>query len=58
MKSFGERNQFIVGAAGLAIIAAIVLGALNYDKLPFLNQGRDYSAYFAEASGIRDGATV
>lgn len=58
MKSFGERNQFAVGAVGLAIIAAIVLGALNYDKLPFLSQGKNYSAYFAEASGIRDGATV
>lgn len=58
MKSFAERNQFVVGAIGLAVITAIILGALNYDKLPFLDRGRDYSAYFAEAGGIRDGATV
>ncbi len=58
MKSFAERNQLVVGAIGLALLAAIILGALNYDKLPFLNGGRDYSAYFAEAGGIREGATV
>ncbi|AHC26935.1 MULTISPECIES: MCE family protein [Mycobacteriaceae] len=58
MKSFAERNQLVVGAIGLTVLAAIILGALNYDKLPFLNGGRSYSAYFAEAGGIREGATV
>ncbi|MEH3129937.1 MAG: MCE family protein [Mycolicibacterium neoaurum] len=58
MKSFAERNQLVVGAIGLTVLAAIILGALNYDKLPFLNGGRNYSAYFAEAGGIREGATV
>ena len=58
MKSFAERNQLVVGAIGLTLLAAIILGALNYDKLPFLNGGRNYSAYFAEAGGIREGATV
>ncbi len=58
MKSFAERNQLIVGAVGLTVIAAIILGALNYDRLPFLNSGKDYSAYFVEAGGIRSGASV
>ncbi|MGW0159132.1 MCE family protein [Mycobacterium sp. NPDC003323] len=58
MKSFAERNQMVVGAIGLTVITAIILGALNYDKLPFLDRGRDYSAFFAEAGGIRDGAAV
>ena len=58
MKSFAERNQLVVGAVGLTVIAAIILGALNYDKLPFLNRGKDYSAYFVEAGGIRSGASV
>ena len=39
MKSFSERNPVLIGAIGVAIVAAIVLGALNYQKLPFFNQG-------------------
>src|SRR4051794_40957798 len=58
MKSFSERNQLIVGAIGLALIAALVLGALNYDKLPLLDRGKNYSAFFAEAGGLRNGAAV
>jgi phospholipid/cholesterol/gamma-HCH transport system substrate-binding protein len=58
MKPFSERNPFIIGAIGLAITAAIILGALNYDKLPFLNQTKDYTAYFVEAGGLRSGAAV
>lgn len=58
VKSFSERNPVILGAVGAVIIAGIVLGALNWQKLPFLNPGRNYSAYFAEAGGLFTGATV
>jgi phospholipid/cholesterol/gamma-HCH transport system substrate-binding protein len=58
MKPFSERNQFTIGAIGLAILAALVFGALNYDKLPFLTQEKAYSAYFVEAGGLRSGAAV
>ena len=51
MKSFAERNQFVIGAVGLALTIGIVLGSLNYDRLPFL-QGKEYSAYFADAGGL------
>ncbi len=51
MKSFAERNQFVIGAVGLALTIGIVLGALNYDRLPFLH-GKEYSAYFADAGGL------
>ena len=40
------------------MLAGLMLGALQYDKLPFFNQGRDYSAYFAEAGGITAGSDV
>ena len=36
----------------------MVLGALNYGKLPFVNSNRQYSAYFAEAGGLLTGAPV
>jgi phospholipid/cholesterol/gamma-HCH transport system substrate-binding protein len=58
MKSFSERNPLIIGAVGVGLIAAIVLGALQYDKLPFVNQTKTYSAYFSEAGGIGSGAAV
>jgi phospholipid/cholesterol/gamma-HCH transport system substrate-binding protein len=56
MKSFSERNPTIIGAVGVAIVVAIALAALNYQKLPFFSQGKDYSAYFADAGGLYTGA--
>ncbi|OBF34142.1 mammalian cell entry protein [Mycobacterium sp. ACS1612] len=58
MKPFAERNLFVIGAIGIAITIAIILGAVNYEKLPFINQGKEYSAYFAEAGGLMDDAAV
>lgn len=58
MKSFSERNPFILGVIGAVVIAGIVMAALNWQKLPFLNPGRNYSAYFAEAGGLFTGAGV
>ena len=58
MKTFAERNPLVVGALGVAITVSVVLGALNYGKLPFINTNRQYSAYFAEAGGLLTGAAV
>ncbi|CAN3130340.1 MCE family protein [Mycobacterium sp. smrl_JER01] len=58
MKPFSERNQFVVGAVGLGVTAAVVLGAVNYDKLPFVDPGREYTAHFAEAGGLTTDAAV
>jgi phospholipid/cholesterol/gamma-HCH transport system substrate-binding protein len=57
VKSFSERNQLVIGLIGLALTIGIVLGSLNYDKLPFF-QGKEYSAYFAEAGGLTPEAGV
>jgi phospholipid/cholesterol/gamma-HCH transport system substrate-binding protein len=59
MKSFSERNVTVIGVVGAAVIAATVIGAINYDKLPFFTmQKATYSAYFAECSGLTSGAHV
>jgi phospholipid/cholesterol/gamma-HCH transport system substrate-binding protein len=58
MKSFAERNNLIIGATGVVVIAGAVLAALHYDKLPFINQTKSYSAYFAEAGGLRTDSAV
>ena len=58
MKPFQDRNRLVVGAIGLTSTAAIALAALNYDQLPFLTAPPAYSAYFAEAGGLTEGADV
>ena len=58
MKSFSERNPFIIGMIGIIGTAAIVFAALNYQKLPFFNQGKSYAGYFAEAGGLAGNAEV
>jgi phospholipid/cholesterol/gamma-HCH transport system substrate-binding protein len=58
MKRFNERNPLAIGAVGIVMTALIGIGAVNYQKLPFLKQGREYSAYFAEAGGLQTGAAV
>lgn len=58
MKSFQERNPFIIGGVGVIAVAAIGAGVLNYDKLPFVSAQTSYAAYFAEAGGLTSGADV
>ena len=35
MKPFAERNLFVIGLVGILGLTAIILTALNYQKLPF-----------------------
>ena len=58
MKPFAERNRFVIGLVGISLTVAIVLLALNYNRLPFVNGTERYSAYFAEAGGLATGAAV
>jgi phospholipid/cholesterol/gamma-HCH transport system substrate-binding protein len=52
MAPFRERNPVIVGAVGLAVIAALLLFAFNIDRIPFLN-GTKYTAAISEAGGLK-----
>ena len=58
VKSFSERNPFVIGAVGVGSPLRLVIAALNYDRLPFFNTNRHYAAYFAEAGGLIPGAAV
>ncbi|RWA19682.1 hypothetical protein MELE44368_20285 [Mycolicibacterium elephantis DSM 44368] len=40
------------------LTAAAVLGTLNYDRLPLIDGTREYSAYFADAAGLRPDSPV
>lgn len=48
----------MLGAAGIAVILALVAAALGNQKLPFLNNNRNYTAYFADSGGLFEGAIV
>lgn len=58
MKSFSERNPIVIGTVGVVAVAAVVLAALQYQKLPFFDSGKKVSAYFADAGGLDTGAVV
>jgi phospholipid/cholesterol/gamma-HCH transport system substrate-binding protein len=58
MKMFQERNPFVVGAIGVGLTVVLAVGVLNYDRLPFFNNAKEYSADFTEASGLAAGAPV
>ncbi|MEN4477460.1 MCE family protein [Mycolicibacterium cosmeticum] len=53
-----ERNRIAVGVVGTVIVALVVVAAFSYDRLPFIKGTSDYSAYFAEAGGIKPGSDV
>ncbi|MCU1700823.1 MAG: virulence factor Mce family protein [Mycobacterium sp.] len=58
MKSIRERNPIVIGAVSLAVIIALTVAALNFNRLPFLAGGTSYSAYFEEAGGLTTEAPV
>jgi phospholipid/cholesterol/gamma-HCH transport system substrate-binding protein len=57
-ESFRERNPTTIGAAGLAVIAVVVLLAFNAQNLPLIGAGTTYRAAFTEAAGLKPGDEV
>jgi phospholipid/cholesterol/gamma-HCH transport system substrate-binding protein len=58
IKPLSKRNPVLVGLMGTVIATSVVLAAFEYNKLPFINDYNNYSAYFSEAGGIKSGSTV
>ncbi len=59
IKPLAERNRLAVGVVGiLGRRRAWSIAAFSYDKIPFIKGTTDYSAYFAEAGGIKAGSDV
>ena len=58
MKAFRERNPLIIGAAGIAVLAAGTLVALNAKNLPVFGAGNNYAAAFTEAAGLKPSEDV
>lgn len=57
-KPLAERNRLAVGAVGVLVLSALLVAVFSYDKIPFIKGTSDYSAYFAEAGGIKAGSDV
>jgi phospholipid/cholesterol/gamma-HCH transport system substrate-binding protein len=55
---FRQRNPHLVGAASLAVLAALVVGAMNLDALAGLTAAGSYRAAFRDASGLAPGNEV
>ena len=59
MRFYSPRQLAIIGVIGVAVVVGLVLGALEYDKLPiFTVQKKEYSAYFADSNGVDTKAAV
>ena len=58
MKPFRERNLVIIGAVGVVALTTLVVASYNFTKLPFINSGTTYTAYFEEIGGLTSDAPV
>nr|WP_221333115.1 MCE family protein [Nocardia transvalensis] len=47
-----------IGIVGVVLAATISLSALQFDRLPFIRSGADFSAFFADAGGLLPGDQV
>jgi phospholipid/cholesterol/gamma-HCH transport system substrate-binding protein len=53
MMPFRERNPVTIGAAGLIVIALLMLAAFKAENLPLIGGGDVYYANFSEAGGLK-----
>ncbi len=55
---FRDMNPVPIAIIGLVLTVAVVLGALQYDKLPFIDSSVGYKAQVADAAGLKSGDDV
>lgn len=52
MKRFRERNLRVLGLVTIVVAVALVMGALEFPKLPLVNDQTTYSAYLSDAANL------
>jgi phospholipid/cholesterol/gamma-HCH transport system substrate-binding protein len=57
-KPFRERNKLAVAVVSAVVIAVVLVGAINFSRLPFLSGTTTYRADFANAGGLVQGDAV
>jgi phospholipid/cholesterol/gamma-HCH transport system substrate-binding protein len=58
MKRFSERNRFVLAVVGSVLLATVALAAINFSKLPLINDHTSYGAAFADSAGLVQGDPV
>jgi phospholipid/cholesterol/gamma-HCH transport system substrate-binding protein len=58
MKRFSERNHLVLALVGTALLVVVALGAINFSKLPLINDHTGYGAAFADSAGLASGDPV
>jgi phospholipid/cholesterol/gamma-HCH transport system substrate-binding protein len=58
MKRFSERNHLVMAVLGTAVLVVVSLGAINFSKLPLINDHTGYGAAFADSAGLAQGDPV
>jgi phospholipid/cholesterol/gamma-HCH transport system substrate-binding protein len=58
VKRFRERNRAMTGLVGILVVAVLVIGALQFPKLPLIHNHATYQANFANAGGLASGDIV
>ncbi len=58
MKRFSERNLLVLAVVGSAVLAVVALAAINFSKLPLVNDHTTYGAAFADSAGLAQGDPV
>lgn len=53
-----KRSRVSMGVLGVTLVAALVISALQMDRLPFLSQVSTYDVFFEEAGGLVPGDIV
>ncbi|EHI13400.1 MCE family protein [Mycolicibacterium thermoresistibile] len=54
----GRRNPLRTGIFGITLVVLLMLVSFGYTGLPFMPQGRVYTAFFTNAAGITSGSDV
>jgi phospholipid/cholesterol/gamma-HCH transport system substrate-binding protein len=58
MKRFSDRNRVVIAVVGSALLVLLALGAINFSKLPLINDHTGYGAAFADSAGLVQGDPV
>jgi phospholipid/cholesterol/gamma-HCH transport system substrate-binding protein len=58
MKRFSERNRVVIAIVGSVLLVVVALGAINFSKLPLINDHTGYGAAFVDAAGLAQGDPV